>query len=158
MSAGTAVTLKTASLVVGLVLIAVCVVLLVTPVSTGAGNECGSIVGDAGFSDDRTYLDLIAKTASDFLCKGPLRQRLMASVTTGIVGIVLVAIGLVGRTPLAAGKMGVPSGDSIGGVPTAQPPQTLGEQLGEISRLHAAGVLSDAEYESAKARLLNPGG
>ena len=158
MSAGKAVSLKTVSLVAGLVLIAVCVVLLVTPVRTGAGDECGSIVGDAGLSDERTYLDLLTRTASDFLCKRPLRQRFTASVATGIVGVVLVAVGLVVGTSTAASKVNAPSGDSVNGAPTAQPPQTLADQLAEIARLHLAGQLSDAEYELAKARLLNSDG
>jgi hypothetical protein len=79
-------------------------------------------------------------------------------VAIGIVGVVFVAIGLVVRTPTAASEGSGPPGDPVAGAPTAQPPQTLADQLAEISRLHVAGQLSDAEYESAKARLLNPNG
>jgi len=43
------------------------------------------------------------------------------------------------------------------GVPRQAPPAAVPDQLSQLSELHSSGALTDAEFASAKARLLGTG-
>ena len=68
---------------------------------------------------------------------GALRDSILAAVAAG-------------QTPPPAAPQ-----DAVPAQP-ARPAQGLADQLAQLAGLHAQGVLSDAEFAAAKARLLGP--
>jgi hypothetical protein len=69
--------------------------------------------------------------------------------------------GAAGRSPGAAGRSPATAGRGAGGavaaaVPPAGPPvNDVLAQLTQLGELRTAGVLTDAEFEAQKARILN---
>jgi hypothetical protein len=130
--------------------------------ASAPGLAVAGIAHIAGAEGRKAYLTLVTDrqihTLTNQTGKNPLNSIKRAH---GDVGLALEEAGNAvltgGRVPPqeTASGSGGPSPSDMGGVGTAQAGPTLAERMRELAGLHVDGILSDAEFSSAKAKLLD---
>lgn len=135
-------------IVLGSLATATALLVAVIPVNTSQLNypSCGSAVfprGGGNFNSSNSLWDSLDNSYYATLCGEALVPMRVSAAALAVVGVTLLIFGIANRTRTRSSAV-------------SNNPADVYTQLQQLAALHAAGTLTDGEFESAKRKLVGP--